>query len=167
VFILITGSGSSIKASQNQQTNKVESRDFDEDNDFAVSQNVGADEINRANNVLAMSPATAGRLKTTFSFQEQHKWIKKRAETSLTLQLFASSSQKAVEEYVSKHDALNELHMFHSTKNDGKWYTVIYGSYSNMNEANVGIKELPPILGVLQPWVRSFSEVQEEIYKPS
>lgn len=79
-----------------------------------------------------------------------------------TLQVLGSSSRSNVEEFVARHASSSLL--WYETRNNGNpWFVIIQGVYASRDAAQSAVANLPAELRNLQPWVRSVSDVQNDI----
>jgi DamX protein len=92
-------------------------------------------------------------------------WIKSRDKNHYTLQLLGVSTEESAHKYILKHKELKSLYFFQNKKNDGKWFSVIYGDFVSKEKAVQASKNLPPSLGRLKPWVRSFGGLHADLYR--
>lgn len=92
-------------------------------------------------------------------------WIKSRDKNHYTLQLLGVSTEESAHKYILKHKELKSLYFFQNKKNDGKWFSVIYGDFVSKEKAVQASRNLPPSLGRLKPWVRSFGGLHADLYR--
>ncbi|WP_108652311.1 AAA family ATPase [Dongshaea marina] len=80
-----------------------------------------------------------------------------------TIQLAGFSQKQAAFTFVKQHDLLTSG-MVYQTKFHGKpWYVVIKGDYDSAHQARLAISQLQPALLKNQPWLKSFSRLQQEL----
>ena len=95
--------------------------------------------------------------------QEDMLWIKSRDKNHYTLQLIGVSTEESAHNYILRHKELKSLYFFQNKKNQGQWYSVIYGDYANKEKALEASRRLRSSLGKLKPWARSFDGVQADL----
>lgn len=119
-----------------------------------VETRVVAPEPNRPS---VANPAPATNVPTT-----QRERILALPATQFTLQVLGSSSRSNVEEFVARH-AASSLAWYETRNNGNPWFVIIQGAYASRNAAQSAVANLPAELRDLQPWVRSVSDVQNDI----
>jgi len=93
------------------------------------------------------------------------EWIKAQSPTSYTLQLMGASEEKSIRQYIASKKDVVELSYFRHKRNNGAWYTVIYGTYADKTSAEVAAKSLPPQLKNIKPWKRSIESVNKDLFQ--
>ena len=154
---------------------------FAEDNIEAISEavtkepavaKIKADEVEK-HRVIAVNTqpiaekkkeVTAEVQKTPGLLDINHKWIKERAAEHYTLQLLGVSTERAAKEFVAQHKDLKRLVYFKNKRNEGQWFSVIYGDFLNKAGANEASKLMPASLSKIKPWLRTFKAVQKELF---
>jgi DamX protein len=96
--------------------------------------------------------------------QKNHERINKINANNYTLQLIGVSTEKAANAYVLKRANSSAFIFFQNKRNNGNWYSVIYGDFKDKNTAMEAAKKLPASVGKLKPWVRSFESIQGDLY---
>jgi len=75
-----------------------------------------------------------------------------------TIQLLASHNERDVKRFKQSNKILNKTtRIKHFTNAKGNWIVLTLGEYKNRKIAQQKIKELPPELAKLNPWVRTVS----------
>jgi len=83
--------------------------------------------------------------------------------THFTIQLIGTSSQEKLETYIKKHQLQDKAAYFHRLLDDKNWYTLLYGSYGKLTEAETAATQLKKTLGLEKVWIRQFMEIQASI----
>ena len=85
---------------------------------------------------------------------------RRRAE----VQLLGARQSDSIQKFLRKYDNLNGKAVYFHTRHDTRdWYTVVYGVYSNREQAQQAIKRLPGELQTASPWIRSFGSIHAEL----
>ncbi|MEY8194128.1 MAG: SPOR domain-containing protein [Cycloclasticus sp.] len=96
--------------------------------------------------------------------QKNHHWVQQRDMKHYTLQLLGVSLEESAAEYIVARPELKELLFFRNKRNAGAWFSVIYGDFSSLAEAEKVAGKLPKSLTGLQPWVRTYEAIQAEVF---
>lgn len=80
---------------------------------------------------------------------------------NVTLQLSGASQANSLEAFAKKQNLSN--YWIYETRRDSKpWFVLIYGSYSNVQEANKAVATLPADVQAKKPWVKPIRQVHQE-----
>ena len=105
--------------------------------------------------VEALSPAaTSGR-----------NWINSKNPSNYSLQLIGVSTEQAAIKYIQQYKGLKELHVFKHKRNNGQWFSVIYGNYESKAEALRASKNLSTARGSVRPWARRMGAIQQDLFR--
>ncbi|OUR82083.1 hypothetical protein A9Q82_06940 [Cycloclasticus sp. 46_120_T64] len=96
--------------------------------------------------------------------QKNHHWVQQRDMKHYTLQLLGVSLEESAAEYIVARPELKELLFFRNKRNAGAWFSVIYGDFPSLAEAEKVAGKLPKSLTGLQPWVRTYEAIQAEVF---
>ena len=81
-----------------------------------------------------------------------------------TLQLVAGYQKTTALNFIASHKLPDtELAYFYSLNRGKAWHSLLFGSYSNRDQAEGAAAELHKHLPHLKPWIRSFKSVQGDI----
>jgi DamX protein len=87
-------------------------------------------------------------------------WIKRQLEDNYTIQLSGAYKEQQLKELLNKYKLEGEIATFKSVYKNKDWYILIYGVYSDAQQAQQALKKLPVNLRKKnQPWVRQFKSV--------
>jgi outer membrane protein assembly factor BamD len=86
-------------------------------------------------------------------------WILRQDGEAWTIQLFGTGNEQALLSFIDRH-GLDEAALFRSTRNEGPWFTLIYGVYRDTDAARAAAERLPRIVLGEQPWIRKLSAIQ-------
>jgi DamX protein len=107
---------------------------------------------------VATTPATAS---SAISADERH--LLGLSAEGYILQVMASSSQAAVETYLSRQANRQALRLYTTTRAGKPWFVVVTGNYSTVEMARAGIQSLPAEQKNAGPWPRKVADVQAQI----
>lgn len=83
-----------------------------------------------------------------------------------TLQLSSASNPEGLKKVVNHYDLKNYV-IYQTTRNNRKWYVLVYGEFFDIPSARKGIKSLPQELQKNQPWPRRIKDVHIELKNSS
>jgi len=108
--------------------------------------------------------APAGRpAATSASGGRGADWILAQPGARFTLQLVSLSSAERARSYVSDQPAANAFATYRLMRNGQLFHVVVYGSFETRAEATTAAGRLPRSVGNVQPWVRTFAQVQQSV----
>lgn len=110
----------------------------------------------------ASNPAVSAPAPATNALTAQRDRILALPAAQFTLQVLGSSSRSNVEEFVARH-AASSLAWYETRNNGNPWFVIIQGAYASREAALSAVASLPAELRNLQPWVRSVSDVQDDV----
>jgi DamX protein len=88
------------------------------------------------------------------------QWLRQQPPKNFTLQLFATANRAKRDEFVRQQDQADRFATFEMKRDGTIWYAVTYGSYATRAEATAAAAALPPSVGRVEPWIRTFASVQ-------
>jgi DamX protein len=88
------------------------------------------------------------------------QWLRQQPGKYFTLQLFATTSRDKRDRFVGQQDHAERFATFETRRDGALWYAVTYGSYATKTEATSAAAALPPSVGRVEPWVRTFASIQ-------
>jgi DamX protein len=92
------------------------------------------------------------------------KWVMQQNPEHFTLQLVTGRQQATIDRFIAQHGLQPQmLAYFYSYRNEKNWHNLIYGVYPDRAEAAAAIKQLPPELAAIKPWIRQYRSIQSEI----
>ncbi len=125
---------------------------------------VAKSEDNPVPKIVEPSPKMQANPEPALKSDPELAWIQNQAEGYFTLQLMALVDHDKVQQFVKNHK-ISELSATYLKQRKGSELMVlVYGSYSNREEAVTAAKQVPKNWYVGQPWVRSFASVKAELY---
>jgi DamX protein len=110
------------------------------------------------------STEKASETKFTDARLKNAKWVMQQNPEHFTLQLVTGRQQATIDRFIAQHGLQpTALAYFYSIRNEKNWHNLIYGVYADRSTANAAIKQLPPELADVNPWIRQFRSIQAEI----
>ncbi|MBQ0725140.1 MAG: SPOR domain-containing protein [Cycloclasticus sp.] len=98
------------------------------------------------------------------SLRRNHAWIKQKNGRHYALQLIAVSSEQSAQAFIARHKKVKNLYYFKNKRNNGDWYSVIYGDFASKKNALEATKNMPLSLTKVKPWVRTFESISKELF---
>ncbi|MBI0027550.1 SPOR domain-containing protein [Gilliamella sp. B14448G11] len=77
------------------------------------------------------------------------------------IQITASRSAEGLKKFVTQNK-ITDYQIYETQYSNGKWFILVKGNYSSLDEARKAIKSLPAALQKDKPWVKSGAEVNKE-----
>jgi septal ring-binding cell division protein DamX len=114
---------------------------------------------------ISKNPLTEMLRKTSLTMLSSQDWINSRESDSYTLQLIGVSTEQAAIKYIQQYKGLKELHVFKHKRNNGQWFSVIYGNYESKAEALRASKNLSTARGSVRPWARRMGAIQQDLFR--
>ncbi|WP_455219397.1 AAA family ATPase [Kaarinaea lacus] len=94
------------------------------------------------------------------------RWILQQNPEHYTLQLVTGHQRTTIDNFITKYQLQpQQLAYFYSTRNEKQWHNLIYKVYPDRKTAHSAIKQLPPQLASVKPWIRQIASIQSEISK--
>ena len=90
-------------------------------------------------------------------------WLLLQNPASYTLQLAGMQDKAGVPRMVELYKLPGPFAYYHTSRNGGPWYPVLYGVYPSHKAALAARDKLAASHGLKGAWVRSFSSIQREI----
>lgn len=77
------------------------------------------------------------------------------------IQITASRSAEGLKKFVTQNK-ITDYQIYETKYSNGKWFILVKGNYSSLDEAHKAIKSLPAALQKDKPWVKSGAAVNKE-----
>jgi MSHA biogenesis protein MshM len=106
---------------------------------------------------------TAKTIPTPPLSSNQEGWLWSQNPNHYTLQLTASTSEKAIQAFIKQHHLDGKAIYFHRLRDGKNWYILIHSSYSSYAKAKQAISQLPLAVQKAGPWARQFSAIHDEL----
>jgi len=92
-------------------------------------------------------------------------WILDQPPSHFTLQLLATANQSSWQSYLAERASETRLAGFRMRRDGTVWYVILFGSYATRADAELASTRLPPSLGKVDPWVRTFESIQGTVIR--
>ncbi len=99
----------------------------------------------------------------TISDFKNEDWILRQDKNSYTFQLMGSWDRDEIVEYIAKYALEGNVAVFNSLRQDKVWYVLLYGSFSDKQQAILARSNWPEPLNTVPTWLRRFNSVQQQI----
>ena len=93
----------------------------------------------------------------------KEEWIMEQVSTHYTFQLMGSWDKNEVAAFIDKYALAGDVAEFESMRNGRIWYALIYGVYTDKQQALKASKQWPAPLNTLPSWLRRFDSVKKQI----
>jgi len=103
--------------------------------------------------------------KPLIDVNRREEWILKQKSRHFTLQLMATENPDAIARLIKQYQLKNSIALYQTTRQGKPWHVLIYGIYPTESLANTGIEQLPPYLQQLNPTIRQYSDIHQDIHK--
>jgi DamX protein len=104
----------------------------------------------------AAAPASGGSARNA-------SWILGQPAASYTVQLVSLSSAERARAYIAQQPDPASFATYRLMRNGQLFHVVTYGSFASKAQADQAAANLPASVGNIQPWVRTFGQVQDSI----
>lgn len=116
---------------------------------------------------VAMSEAPPVAKAAAVSVEEggikEMPWLWSQDPQAYTIQLAAAENREAVENVMRQLVLPGERMVVRTQRNNGPWYLLIYGSFTDEASASATIGRLPKAQQKAKPWPRRFASLHDEI----
>jgi septal ring-binding cell division protein DamX len=113
--------------------------------------------------VTSLIPAKTPTQISNNALTEPMRWVQSLDADNYTIQLVSSTSEDLVAEYYRSGHLQGKAGYFRSKRQEQMWYTLVYGDFNSVAEANVAIQQLPEDLKKWAPWIRNASDIKRMI----
>ena len=72
----------------------------------------------------------------------------------------SATDERYARRFLEKHFTYGQAGYFASEKDGTTWYSVVWGTFPNINAARAAIATLPEELKRRKPWVRRIGDIQ-------
>jgi DamX protein len=110
----------------------------------------------RPNNTPMQKPVPA-------NLTDDENALLKRSPNNFTLQILASGSREAVNDFLGRQSNRTDLAVFTALRDGLTLYIVVMGSFPSSEAARLAVSQLPQEQRIAGPWPRSFQSVQADI----
>lgn len=114
-------------------------------------------------NAASATNASAQGASSRSNYDTDEKTLLGVSSAYYAIQLLGSHDARALQSFVDKHKLQDHAWTYSTRVNNGHWYMLVYGKYSNSAEAHAAISKLPRQLRKLHPWIKSYRVIHREI----
>lgn len=111
----------------------------------------------------AARPPASAAVSASGGSARNASWILGQPATSYTVQLVSLSSAERALAYIAQQPDPGSFATYRMMRNGQLFHVVIYGAFASKAQADQAAARLPASVGNIQPWVRTFGQVQESI----
>ena len=90
-------------------------------------------------------------------------WLLSLPPEGYTLQLLGSRYEKTLRAFVRRHGLESMTAYYRTRHKGGEWFVLLYGLYTDRDEASVAVGTLPPAVRKNAPFPRTIQSVQKAI----
>jgi TPR repeat protein len=109
-------------------------------------------------------PATAARAGSAKAGGlRRESWLEARPADHYTIQIFANWTEQSILRFAEDHGLRGRAAYFGASFEDRPWFSLVYGDYASMADAEQAMAALPAELRITSPWIRSFGDIQQVI----
>ncbi len=91
------------------------------------------------------------------------EWLLKQPPKHLTIQILGVQSEQTLLKFIEVSQFAGQIAYYKTRFQKTDWYPLLYGVYSNIEEAETILQGLPPQLQKSSPWIRRLSTVHAAI----
>ncbi len=92
-------------------------------------------------------------------------WLLAQPPERFTLQLFGVTSASRVEEFLARQRNPQDFASYQVTRDGNPWHVVLYGNFPDRAAAEAASRRLPAGVGQVQPWIRTFGAIQNDLQR--
>jgi DamX protein len=89
------------------------------------------------------------------------RWVMSQPATAFTVQLVSLSSPERAQQYMASQPEPGRFATYRLQRDGRILHVVLYGSFATREQAEAAVRLLPDSIGAVQPWIRTFAQVQE------
>ncbi|MCG8324938.1 MAG: AAA family ATPase [Thiotrichales bacterium] len=91
-------------------------------------------------------------------------WLNRQAPEKYVLQLMGAHDPAIINKLLMGYPSINDqVARFTTVNNNKPWHVLVYGLFSNRDEALASVASLPGKLRALGPWPRSLASIQQDL----
>lgn len=88
-----------------------------------------------------------------------YEWLFSQDNSRYTIELFSATSEVLVRQFIRSHEFVDGVHYFRTQEHGKTWYTVVHGSYKDVGDVRLALRQLPVKLESTR--VRQMRELHE------
>jgi DamX protein len=89
------------------------------------------------------------------------RWVMAQPAAAFTIQLVTLSTSERAVQYVAGQPDPGQFAIYRLQRDGRILHVVLYGSFATREQAEAAVPLLPATIGAVQPWIRTFAQVQE------
>ncbi|AQP99470.1 cell division protein DamX [Pseudoalteromonas aliena] len=95
--------------------------------------------------------------------EREKQWYLKQPEANIVIQLLAVTQQQVSVQFIAQYKLQNTVHIYQTKRNNKVWWVITYGSFENLSDATLAMKNLP--IGILKnkPFYKRINKIKQEI----
>lgn len=93
----------------------------------------------------------------------QENWLLSQNPKHFTWQLVLNRKEQAAQDFIRNNNIAKNAGYYRKFTQNKDWYSVVYGSYPTIKEADAALAALPKPLKLFTPWRRVMGDVHKEI----
>ncbi|AUL74489.1 cell division protein DamX [Pseudoalteromonas sp. 13-15] len=94
---------------------------------------------------------------------EVSSWYSKQNDSNTVIQLLAVTQKQVVDDFIEQYALQLTTYTYQTQRNDKTWWVVTTGSFTSMNDAQQGMKNLPASILKNKPFYKKISKIKQEI----
>jgi septal ring-binding cell division protein DamX/type II secretory pathway predicted ATPase ExeA len=103
-------------------------------------------------------PAVEPKPKDEYS--KAMEWVRSQPPQFYTLQLIAVENIKSLQRFIKANTLQGQVYTLKTQRNGAPWYTLLWGAFTNRDEAMQAQSKLPPAVRKGGVWARSFASLK-------
>ncbi|GAA59759.1 DamX protein [Pseudoalteromonas sp. BSi20652] len=110
-------------------------------------------------NTLAQSSALVSKDLSN----EDDFWYQQQPESNTVIQLLAVTQQQVADDFIKQYSLQDIAHTYQTKKSNNTWWVITTGSFTNLNDAKLGMRNLPEGILKNKPFYKKISKIKQEI----
>ena len=94
---------------------------------------------------------------------EVSSWYSKQNDSNTVIQLLAVTQKQVVDDFIEQYALQLTAYTYQTQRNGKTWWVVTTGSFTSMNDAQQGMKNLPASILKNKPFYKKISKIKQEI----
>lgn len=94
---------------------------------------------------------------------EVSSWYSKQNDSNTVIQLLAVTQKQVVDDFIKQYALQITTYTYQTQRNGKTWWVVTTGSFTSMNDAQQGMKNLPASILKNKPFYKKISKIKQEI----
>ena len=94
---------------------------------------------------------------------EVSSWYSKQNDSNTVIQLLAVTQKQVVDDFIEQYALQLTAYTYQTQRNGKTWWVVTTGSFTSINDAQQGMKNLPASILKNKPFYKKISKIKQEI----